>query len=166
MSRKKKTPALRGRLDKTKSGNGFVVMEDGDDIFIDQENMKGAMNGDLVQVDLLPEYYWDRRPEVLIDRILNRAQEDVVGTYHRIGKNGIVVPVAKHDREGVFIKGRANSKAKDGDKVLARITRYPSRPDENAEGKIIDVIARKGASGAEIKALIRASGLREQFPSP
>ena len=166
MSRKKKTPALRGRLDKTKSGNGFVVMEDGDDIFIDQENMKGAMNGDLVQVDLLPEYYWDRRPEGLIDRILNRAQEDVVGTYHRIGKNGIVVPVAKHDREGVFIKGRANSKAKDGDKVLARITRYPSRPDENAEGKIIDVIARKGASGAEIKALIRASGLREQFPSP
>lgn len=166
MSRRKKSRALQGRLDKTKSGNGFVIMEDGEDIFIDQDNMKGAMNGDLVQVDLLPEIYWDRRPEGLIDRILNRAQEDVVGTYRRIGKNGVVIPVAKKERDGVFIKGRANGKAKDGDKVLARITRYPSRPGENAEGKIIDVIARKGAAGAEIKALIRSAGLHEQFPSP
>lgn len=166
MSRKKKSRALQGCLDKTKSGNGFVIMEDGEDIFIDQDNMKGAMNGDLVQVDLLPEIYWDRRPEGLIDRILNRAQEDVVGTYRRIGKNGVVIPVAKKERDGVFIKGRANGKAKDGDKVLARITRYPARPGENAEGKIIDVIARKGAAGAEIKALIRSAGLHEQFPSP
>lgn len=166
MSRRKKTCAIQGRLDKTKSGNGFVIMEDGEDIFIDQDNMKGAMNGDLVQVDLLPEIYWDRRPEGLIDRILNRAQEDVVGTYRRIGKNGVVIPVAKKERDGVFIKGRANGKAKDGDKVLARITRYPARPGENAEGKIIDIIARKGAAGAEIKALIRSAGLHEQFPSP
>lgn len=166
MSKRKHTPAIQGRLDKTKSGNGFVVMEDGDDIFIDQENMRGAMNGDLVQVDLLPEIYWDRRPEGIIDRVLDRGREEVIGTYHRSGKNGFVAPVAKNDKECVFIRGHANGKAKDGDKVLARITRYPSRPDENAEGKIIDIIARKGAAGAEIKALIRSAGLHEQFPSP
>ncbi len=166
MSKKKNTRAIQGRLDKTKSGNGFVVMEDGDDIFIDQENMKGAMHGDLVQVDLLPRAFWNRRPEGLVDQILNRSQETVIGTYRRTGKNGIVIPVAKNDREGVFIRGRANGRAKDGDKVIAQITSYPSRPDQNAEGKIIDVIAKKGAKDAEIKALIRAAGLQEQFPGP
>ena len=55
-NRKKATSEKRtGTLDKNRAGFGFVRQEEGEDIFVARSNMNGAMNGDLVQVDLLPE---------------------------------------------------------------------------------------------------------------
>ena len=94
---------IRGTLKKFRSGSGFLERENGDDIFIHADNMKGAMNGDEVLVDLLPPIYWDKNPEGLVDRILNRNVTEVVGTYRRQKGNGFVESVGRKD-DAVFIK--------------------------------------------------------------
>ena len=43
---------LTGVLEKHPKGFGFVRQEEGGDIFVGRDNMLGAMNGDLVEVDL------------------------------------------------------------------------------------------------------------------
>lgn len=72
-----------GVLEKNKAGFGFVRQEEGRDIFIRRGNMAGAMHGDTVQADLLPEYLWERNREGIVDKVLVRAQTEVVGTFQR-----------------------------------------------------------------------------------
>lgn len=42
----------KGRMQINKSGNGFLVLEDEEDIFIDRDNVGYALNGDIVLVKI------------------------------------------------------------------------------------------------------------------
>lgn len=68
-----KNEKITGVLEKTRAGFGFVRREEGGDIFIARSNMYGAMHGDRVQVDMLPEYLRTRSREGIIDKILERG---------------------------------------------------------------------------------------------
>ena len=162
-----------GTLRKHKKGFGFVIQEKPDtddyneeeyrDIFIGRDNMKGAMNGDIVQVDMLPEYLWDRSPEGIINRVLERSVTTVAGRLDARPKYGFVVPEGKVMKEDIFIPGKCFNGANDGDYVVAEITRYP---DENnkAEGRILEIIGRRGEAGSDILAMIKGAGLEIDFP--
>ena len=145
-------------------GFGFVRQEEGDDIFIGPANMLGAMNGDLVEVDLLPEHLCTRSKEGIVTKILERKYSEVVGTFQDNGRFGFVVPDDRKNTDDVFIKKELARGAQNGDKVVARITKYPDK-FSRAEGKITEIIARAGQVGGDISGLIRQYGLFETFPS-
>ncbi len=158
------TEKLTGVLEKTKSGFGFVRQEEGGDIFVGRSNMYGAMHGDTVSVDLLPEQFRTRSREGIVDKILERGNTEVVGTFQKNKRFGFVVSDDKRNNDDVFVKKSDFRGAQNGDKVVAKITKYPEK-NVSAEGKITEIISRFGETGGEIKALIRASGLYETFPS-
>lgn len=153
-----------GVLEKTRSGFGFVRQEEGRDIFIGRSNMAGAMHGDTVQVDLLPEYLWQRNKEGIVDKVLVRANTEVVGTFQKNKKFGFVTADDKRNNDDVFVRRPDFRGAQSGDKVVVKITRYPEK-NVSAEGRITEIISRYGEPGGEIKALIRSGGLYETFPS-
>lgn len=155
---------LTGILEKHPAGFGFVRQEEGGDIFISGNNMNGAMNNDLVQVDLLPEYLWNKSREGIIDKIIERNTEEVVGTFQKNKRFGFVVSDDPRNNDDIFISKSGFRNAQNGDTVVARIIRYPDRQD-SAEGKITEIISRHGEKGGRIKSLIRANGLYETFPS-
>ena len=63
MAKQKKRNIIRGELTKHRKGFGFVISEDIDeDIFISASSMNGAMDGDEVEVDLIPDYLWRESP--------------------------------------------------------------------------------------------------------
>ncbi len=162
--RKENSERWSGHLEKHRAGFGFVRQEDGEDIFIARSNMNGAMNGDLVQVDLLPEYLWQKSREGIIDCVLERKNSEIVGTFQKNKKFGFVIPDDKKNPDEVFVRKSDSKNARSGDKVVVQITRYPEK-NISAEGKICEIISRRGEPGGEIKALIRSAGLRETFPS-
>lgn len=154
-----------GILEKNKAGFGFVRQEEDGDIFVAKSNIGDAMHGDLVEVDLLPEYLWRRKSrEGMIDKVLERAHTEVVGTFQKNKRFGFVVPDDARNNDDIFVKKENFRNAQNGDKVVVKITKYPEK-NVSAEGKIIEVISRNGETGGEIKALIRANGLFETFPS-
>lgn len=163
--RENRREILTGILEKHRAGFGFVRQEEGGDIFIGRDNMGSAMHGDLVQVDLLPAYLWrkEKKREGIIDRVLERAVTEVVGTFQKSKRFGFVVPDDKRG-EDIFVRKQNFRHAQSGDKVVVKLTQYPDASN-GAEGKITEVIARAGEVGGEIKALIRANGLFETFPS-
>jgi len=159
------TEKLTGVLEKNKAGFGFVRQEEDGDIFIAKSNMGDAMHGDLVEVDLLPEYLWRRKSrEGIIDKVLERAHTEVVGTFQKNKRFGFVVADDARNNDDIFVKKSDFRNAQNGDKVVVKITKYPEKK-VSAEGKIIEIISRNGETGGEIKALIRAGGLFETFPS-
>ncbi len=163
-ARPAKTETLTGILEKTKGGFGFVRQEEGGDIFVSRRNLHDAMHGDFVRVDLLPVHLRTRNREGIIDKVLERGTTEVVGTFQKNKRFGFVIPDDKRNSEDIFIKKADFRGAQQGDKVVAKITQYPEK-NCSAEGKIIEIISRYGEAGGEIKALIRANGLYETFPS-
>ncbi|MEG0157553.1 MAG: ribonuclease R, partial [Anaerovoracaceae bacterium] len=92
-------------MQKHRKGFGFVSVEDGGaDIFISREGINGAMNGDMVVVDLLPECLCrgDSR-EGIITAVETRAIKEVVGTFDKSKRFGFVVPDDKKLNDDIFI---------------------------------------------------------------
>lgn len=165
MSKKNRRPVITGTLSKHKRGFGFVITEDeGSDIYIAARSMGGAMDGDIVAVDLIPEALWGSSREGIIIKVLERKVTEVVGTFEKSKRFGFVVPEGKKGGEDIFIRKKDFSGAQRGDKVVATITKYPDK-NNNAEGKITEIISRSGQPGGDIKALMRSEGLRDTFPS-
>ncbi len=165
--KKKQRPAVTGILTKHKRGFGFVIPDEGGpdrDIFISPADMNGAMEGDRVEVDLIPEYLWHQSPEGIIAGVTDRKLKEVAGVFSRGKKFGFVVPLDRKLNEDIYIPKGAFSGAKNGDFVVAAITRYPDRQN-SAEGKITGILARAGEPGGDIKAIIRQRGLFFTFPS-
>lgn len=163
-NKKRETVVTTGILEKHAKGFGFVRQDEGEDVFIGRRNMMGAMNGDLVEVDLLPPYLWEKSKEGIITKILERSQTEVVGTFQKKGRFGFVVSDDKKNTDDVFIKKEFFRSACDGDKVVAKITKYPDKVS-GPEGKITEIVARAGEVGGDIKSMIRQAGLFETFPS-
>ena len=165
MAKKKKRKMHTGILSKHPRGFGFVTCEDIEkDVFIAAGSMGGAMNGDEVEVDLIPEYLWKQSPEGIIVKVLSRQTEEVAGTFEKSRKFGFVVPESRKYREDIFIRKKDFAGAQRGDKVVARITKYPDR-ENSAEGRIIEIISRAGQPGGDIKTIARSYDMRESFPS-
>lgn len=165
MKKKKKRPEIAGTLSKHKRGFGFVRTEDGEgDIYISARSIHGAMDGDRVLVNLIPQALWGSSREGIIIKILQRNTVEVAGTFEKSKKFGFVIPDGKKGGEDIFVRKKDFSGAQRGDKVLVRITKYPDK-ENSAEGKIVEIISRNGQAGGDIKALARSYGLRETFPS-
>lgn len=163
-NKNKRTERITGILDKNKAGFGFVRQEEGGDIFVSKRNLAGAMHGDLVQVDMLPAYLWTRNREGIVDKVLERAVTEVVGTFQKNKRFGFVVPDDKRNNDDVFVRKSDFRNAQSGDTVVVKLTKYPDGKN-SAEGKITEIVSRFGELGGEIKAMIRANGLFETFPS-
>ena len=166
-NRKKQRPAVTGILSKHKKGFGFVIPDEGSfdrDILISPSDMNGAMEGDRVEVDLIPEYLWEQSPQGIITKVTDRKLKEVAGFFDKGKKFGFVVPVDRKHSEDIYIPKKAFSGAKNGDIVVAAITGYPDRKN-SAEGKITGILARAGEPGGDIKAIIRQRGLFFTFPS-
>ena len=136
---KKKRSVLAGTLQKHKNGFGFVDAGGEEDIFIPPDGMNGAMDGDVVEIDLLPPYMWDRRPEAIVTRVRERAVSEVIGTFYRRKNYGFVVPEGGRSADDIFIEKKHIGKASGGDKVVCEIIKYPDGR-EKPEGRIVEIM--------------------------
>ena len=166
--------AMTGVLRKYKKGFGFLEVTeereryfaDGDDrdVFIAASDINGAMDGDTVEAVLLPQYLWrGNRPEARITKVKVRSMTEAVGVFHRREGFGFVVPEGPKKSEEIFVFQSNAGGAEDGDFVVCRIIGYPTGK-RGAEGRVEEIIARRGEPGADIRMLVRAYGYTEAFP--
>ena len=153
---------IEGTLKMTSRGFAFVeISEDEEDIYIHRTKLNGAMNNDIVKIELVESR--GLREEGRVVKVVSRAKEEVVGIFDKQKAYGFVVPQSLRE-EDVFISKQYTSGAKDGDVVVSKIIKYPDGKS-SAEGRITEIIARKNEPGADIKMLIREKGIIETFPS-
>ena len=177
-----------GTYRATTRGFGFLI-QDGGDIFISRDDSNGAMNGDRVMVSVKRDgdnRHGEHREGVVI-RIVERALTEIVGTLKIVrqsapkakvgkGKKGKKAPVkppqtkiyvypddAKLSFRLVIPTAQANGAAH-GDKVLARITRYPdASSDSHAMGKVLRVFGPTDSRVANYQAILYANGIKTRF---
>ncbi|WP_461204597.1 ribonuclease R [Clostridium sp. DL1XJH146] len=154
-----------GRLQGNQKGFGFVIPEDGaSDIFVLASNMNGAMNGDKVLAKVTKEENRGKKREGEIVRVVERANNNVIGVYEESQNFGFVIPEEKKISKDIFIpKGDTNG-AKNKDIVIVEITKWPDNR-RSPEGRIVDVLGKKGEKGIDILTIIKKFALPEEFPA-
>ena len=166
MSKKSKTKkkVITGEIHRARGGFGFLKSDAFEkDVFIARKHMKDAMDGDIAEVALIPMPLWENGPEGFVVNIKERMVTELVGTLDKSGKNGFLIPMEKRFKEDVFIPSKWLRGAKNGDKLLVKIRKYP-QDDRLAEGEVLKIIARKDDSDRDIKALIYEHDVSVEFP--
>jgi len=155
---------IAGRFQAHSKGFGFLIPDDPkqNDVFIGADNTNGAMHNDRIMVRQL-KYSSGVRQEGEVIRILSRANHRVVGTYEDARKYGFVRPDEKRLTQDIFIPKEASQGAKDGDKVIVEITKWPE-PRRNPEGRVVEIFGHSGASGIDVLSIIKKFQLSEEFP--
>lgn len=156
-----------GKLQGHERGFGFVIPEVGqprDDIFIPVEGMAGAMSGDKVIANIIKRSEAGKREEGEIIRILERANEFIVGSFEDNRNFGFLIPDDQKIYQDVFIPKAKTMGAKNGQKVVVQITRWPE-PRRNPEGKVVEILGYADDKGTDILSIIRQFDLPEEFPT-
>ena len=152
-----------GKLDVNKRGFGFVFRGEGQgDIFIPENAMKDAMNGDKVQVKLLRETLGTKRAEGEILTVIERNNTSVIGVYEESKAFGFVIPEDAKIKHDVFIGKKNRNFAETGDVVVAEITKWPEK-GRNPEGIITEILGKKGDKGVDILTVVKKYNLPEEF---
>ncbi len=161
---KKKKKKIEGIFRATEKSFGFVEIENEEDLFIAAKNVNGALNGDIVQVIIDKPKEGTKRAEAKIVKICNREKETVVGIFQKSKNFGFVVPDDKKFATDIFISKSKCKNAKNNDKVIAKIIKYP-KDGKNAEGEIIEVLGNVNQAGVDMLSVIKEFNLPNEFPS-
>ncbi|MCC9296387.1 ribonuclease R [Clostridium sp. WLY-B-L2] len=156
---------VTGRFQGHQKGYGFVIPDNERmDVFVSSSFLNGAMNGDKVVVKVIKEENNGKKCEGEIIRILERANKTIIGTFEDSKNFGFVVPEEKRICQDVFIPKECKKGAKTGDIVTVQVTKW-SDNRRNPEGKIIDILGKRGEKGIDILTIIKKNNLPEEFPA-
>lgn len=152
-----------GKVDMTQSGTAYIEVEGlPDDIYISEQNIGTALHGDLVEVSLI-KVKRNGKPIGKIEKVVERAMTDFVGTIEKSLKYAFLVPDSKRMPVDIFIPLSKLNGAENGEKAIARMTDWPS--DANSPfGEIIQVLGKPGENETEMHAILAEYGLPAKFP--
>lgn len=155
--------ALVGTFSGTARGFGFVTIEGQDqDIYIPADKTGDALHGDKVQI-VAAAARPGRRAEGAVVRVLERANETLVGYYQKNKSFGFVVPDNQKISADIFIPQGKDMGAVTGHKVVVRITDYGGER-RNPEGVVTEIIGHVNDPGTDILSIVKAYGLPEEYP--
>lgn len=155
-----------GKIEGNEKGFGFLIPDDKtkEDVFIPAEDMNGALHGDRVIVRITSKGLYGKKEEGEVIRILERANDTIVGTFESSNNFGFVIPDDSRIAYDVFISKSNFNGAKTNQKVVVEITRWPEKR-RNPEGKIVEILGYVGEKGTDILSIIKQFKLSEDFPA-
>lgn len=157
----KKLP--EGRISVTGKGVGYFPIPDSDkDFEIQPENLKTALNGDLVKVEPLSDIIFGKRQARVAD-IVERRKTEFVGTLEKGGEGFFLVPDDKRMYRDIFVPSSSTEGASDQSKVQVKIVEWPDST-KSPIGEVVRVIGRAGEHNAEMLGIVYESGFEVDFP--
>ena len=151
----------KGFLRVNKKGYGFVeVNNENEDIFISSEDMKNAIDGDfvIVEVTLTKD---DGRREGRILKIIKRSLSTVVGEIYFRRGIGYIIPDDKKLKLEIEIPKKKNMGAVDGHKVVVAIDEFKKKG--KCVGEVIKIIGHKNDPGVDILSIVEHFKIKYEF---
>ena len=141
----------KGKISVSEKGFGFVLMEDEDDIHVDNKHLNGAVDGDLVIVEIINKNTGAKK-EGRVLRIARRNYGPLVGEYfYNDGAPTIIVNDKKFKQKVVLTK-ESTKNVVDGHIVVANVLKELDRNTVLAE--ITNIIGHKNDVGVDVEAIV------------
>lgn len=154
---------ITGRMELTQRGAGFVIPDEGgDDIYISSDHLNTALHGDKVRINLFARKSGNRLEGEVVE-VTERKRDTFVGVVELGYNYAFVSPDDKRIPVDIFIPADKINKARNGDKVVARVTEWNS-DHKNPFGEIIEILGKPGEHNTEMHAIIAEYGFANKFP--
>lgn len=160
---KEKKPAshkhlLKGKLDISRSGMGFVIVEGLEkDIMVKPNDFGKAFDGDMVRVEINNHVTPGKRVEGKVVEVVERSQTDFSGTIDANGKTAFFVLSGEKSIPDFYIPQDKLKGAVNGDKVVARFIKW-DKEDRRPEGEVVSIIDSKNAGDLAMKEILIQNG--------
>ncbi len=155
---------LKGALEVTRSGIGYVVIADGNgDVLVRPHDFGTALHGDTVRVKVVKENPVTRKKEGRITEVIERKQTEFIGTLQMGKRFAFVVPDSDKPMPDLYIALDNINEAKDGDKVSVRLIKW-EQGARKPEGAVTSVLKPEDVNDSAMKNLIAESGFPLSFP--
>ena len=154
---------LKGRLDISRSGMGFVIVEElQKDILVKPNDFGKAMHGDIVRVQIAKGGGLNRRVEGKIVDVAERKQTRFTGDIHISRDIAFFEPSGNKPIPDFFIPNDQLNGAGNGDRVIVKLVRWDAN-DRKPIGRVESVISAKDEADMAMKELLIENGFALEF---
>ena len=172
---KKNYPVYEGRVQMTREGFIFVIVDgQEDDIYVKASKTRNALDGDTVKVAVTRQSAAkaaskaggraERKREGEVIEIVKRSGKQFVGIYHTVGAQAWVLMQSKNMPYDIEVDPEEGARlgAKRGMKVAVVVDRW-NRGDSSPVGHIADVLGMPGENNTEMHAILAEFNLPYKF---
>jgi ribonuclease R len=152
-----------GRLDISRSGMGFVIVEGREkDVIVKPNDFGKAFHGDTVKVQILNSFDKNKRPEGKVSSVVERKQLDFVGNVSVKGKMAFFIADSNNPMPDFHIEMDKLNGANDGDRVVAKFLKW-DKSDKKPEGEIKAIMTSENEADMAMKEIIVQAGFPLAF---
>ena len=163
---------VEGVFESNQRGFGFLRMEDGEDIFIPESQVHGALHTDKVLVKITSKGEANRsnnattnklRREGEVVKVIERGLQEIVGIYKKSKNFGFVISDNTKFTKDIYIPVERSKGAVTGHKVVVKITDFGGK-DRKPEGIIKKIIGHVNDPGTDILSVVESFNIPMEYP--
>lgn len=148
-----------GKMLANKKGFGFVDIEGDEDVYVNQNNMNNAINGDTVVVEITSKKGISLEGRIV--KIVNRTVKQVVGEYFEEKNKGHIKLDDEKLKIELVVDKELSLGAVDGHKVLVKIGK--KLQNNTYKGEVVKILGHKNDPGVDILSIISKYGINDIF---
>lgn len=154
----------KGVLDVTRSGMGFVMLENGkgQDILVRPNDFNTALHGDTVRVEILSNAAKSGRLLGRIAEVVERKQTEFLGRIELSVSFAFFVAETDKPMPDIFVPLAKLNGAKNNDRVIVRITQWEK--NKKPQGEVVEVMNRDDENDKAMKEILLENGFSVFFP--
>ena len=154
---------VKGKLDISRSGMGYVIVEGQDkDILVKPNDFGKAFHGDMVSVQVSNDSGRGKRMEGKVVDVIQRKQVEFIGNV-AVNKNvAFFISGSGKTIPDFFIPTEKLNGATDGDRVVARLVKW-DKSDKKPQAEVVTVIHAEDEADMAMKEILIDAGFPLQF---
>jgi ribonuclease R len=154
---------VKGRLEISRSGMGFVIVEDREkDIIVKPNDFGKAFHGDTVKVQIMNPHDKNKRTEGKISSVIERKQTEFIGNVQVKGAMAFFIAGGNNPMPDFHIDFKKLNGAKDGDRVIAKFLQW-EKNDKKPEGEIVAIMTAENEADMAMKEILVHAGFPLTF---
>ncbi len=157
------TNIVKGKLDISKSGMGYVIVEGNDkDIIVRPNDFNRAFHGDIVRVQVNGGLSKDKRLEGKVVDVAERKQTEFIGNIQMSKSFAFFIPASEKPIPDFYIAADKLNGAQDNERVVVKLLSW-DKTEKKPIGEVVSILKSEDENDMAMKEILIETGFPLAF---
>ncbi len=157
------TNIVKGKLDISKSGMGYVIVEGNDkDIIVRPNDFNRAFHGDIVRVQVNSGLSKDKRLEGKVVDVAERKQTEFIGNIQMSKSFAFFIPASEKAIPDFYIAADKLNGAQDNERVVVKLLSW-DKTEKKPIGEVVSILKSEDENDMAMKEILIETGFPLAF---